>query len=134
MAISRLKNGDLAAFQADLYAKCALHETKHPWCRLNDIRELKDEYEHPERKNKVELEESSESSSTDSYFEELVEPDQLKGTKRRRSGNHEIYEARVMEKRHKRELGRFLPCFNILTCHRQACPSPSSRDRRFPAP
>lgn len=108
MAISRLKNGDLAAFQADLYAKCALHEPKHPWCRLNDIRELKDEYEHPERKNKAEVEESSESSSTDSYFEELVEPDALKGTKRRRGGIHEVYEARVMEKRHKREW-RILP-------------------------
>lgn len=106
MAISRLKNGDLTAFQADLYAKCALHEPKHPWCRLNDIKQLKDEYEHPERKNKVQVEESSESSSTDSYFEELVEPEGLKGTKRRRGGVHEVYEARVMEKRHKREWRR----------------------------
>jgi hypothetical protein len=103
MAISRLKNRDLASFQADLYAKCALHELKHPWCRLNDIRELKDEYEHPERKNRVQIIETSSSSSTDSYFEELVEPDEGRGTKRRRNGAHEVYEARIMEKRRKRE-------------------------------
>lgn len=109
MAISRLKNGDLATFQADLRAKVALHEPKHPWCRLADIREIKDEYEHPERKNQVEVEESSESSSTDSYFEELVEPDRPRGTKRR-NGAHEVYEARVMEKRRKRELE---PCFYV---------------------
>jgi hypothetical protein len=101
-AIARLKNGDLAAFQADLYAKVALHEPKHPWCRLTDIRELKDEYEHPERKNQVVTVESSEESSEDSYFEELVEPDQPRGGKKRRT-NHEIYEARVLEKRRKRK-------------------------------
>ncbi|KAH7559939.1 hypothetical protein J3E72DRAFT_272461 [Bipolaris maydis] len=106
MAISRLKKGDLATFQADLYAKCALHEPKHPWCRLNDIRELKDEYEHPERKNQVEVVEPSSSSSTDSYFEELVEPDEVKGAKRRRGGAHEVYEARVMKKRHKHKPAR----------------------------
>ncbi|KNG49192.1 hypothetical protein TW65_04173 [Stemphylium lycopersici] len=106
MAISRLKNGNLAIFQDDLRAKVALHEPKHPWCRLNDIREIKDEYEHPERKNNVEVEESSESSSTDSYFEELVEPDELKGRKRLRNGAHEVYEARVMEKRRKQKPNR----------------------------
>ncbi|KAI4951323.1 hypothetical protein J4E91_004032 [Alternaria rosae] len=99
-AISRLTNGNLAQFQADLRAKVALHEPKHPWARLADIRDIKDEYEHPERKNQIVIEESSEESSDDSYFEELVEPDQPKGAKRRR-GNHEIYEARVLEKRRK---------------------------------
>ncbi|KAI4619539.1 uncharacterized protein J4E87_007429 [Alternaria ethzedia] len=105
MSISRLTNGDLARFQADLRAKVALHEPKHPWARLADIRDIKDEYEHPERKNQVVIPESSEESSDDSYFEELVEPDQPKGAKRRR-GNHEIYEARVLEKRRKRAPNR----------------------------
>jgi hypothetical protein len=101
-AIARIKKGNLAEFQADLRAKVALHEPKHPWCRLADIKEIKKEYLHPELKNQVVEEESSEESSVDSYFEELVEPDQPKGTKKRRS-NQEIYEARVMEKRRKRK-------------------------------
>ncbi|KAF1829752.1 hypothetical protein BDW02DRAFT_509169 [Decorospora gaudefroyi] len=101
MAISRLKDGDLGVFQADLRAKVALHEPKHPWCRLGDIKELKDEYEHPGRKDQTIIEESSEESSTDSYFEELVEPEEFKGCKRHRGGNHEVYEARVIEKRKK---------------------------------
>jgi hypothetical protein len=101
-AISRLKNGNLEVFQADLRAKVALHEDKHPWARLNDIREIKLDYEHPERLIPVAKEESSEESSEDSYFEELVEPDNLRGSKKRR-GNHEIYEARIMEKRRKRK-------------------------------
>jgi hypothetical protein len=92
-AIARIKKGNLAEFQADLRAKVALHEPKHPWCRLADIKEIKKEYLHPELKNQVVEEESS---------EELVEPDQPKGTKKRRS-NQEIYEARVMEKRRKRK-------------------------------
>ncbi|KAG9196535.1 hypothetical protein G6011_01656 [Alternaria panax] len=99
-AISRLKNGNLDQFHVDLRAKVALHEPKHPWCRLADIKEIKLDYEHPERLNQVDKEESSDSSSEDSYFEELVEPDQPKGSKKRR-GNHEIYEARVLEKRRK---------------------------------
>jgi hypothetical protein len=102
MAISRLKNGNLAEFQADLRAKVALHEPKHPWARLSDIKEIKDEYENPGRKDATE-ESSSEESSLDSYFEELVEPDDPRGKKRRNTGNHEVYEARVMEKRKKRK-------------------------------
>jgi hypothetical protein len=100
-AISRLKNGNLDQFQVDLRAKVALHEPKHPWCRLADIKELKLDYEHPERLIQVDKkEESTEESSEDDYFEELVEPDQPKGSKKRR-GNHELYEARVVEKRRK---------------------------------
>ncbi|KAL1793180.1 hypothetical protein ACET3X_008162 [Alternaria dauci] len=104
-AISRIKNGNLEQFQADLRAKVALHEPKHPWCRLADIKELKLDYEHPERLTRIVEEESSEESSEDPYFEELVEPDQPKGAKKRR-GNHEIYEARVMQKRRKQPPAR----------------------------
>ncbi|KAB2100967.1 hypothetical protein AG0111_0g10850 [Alternaria gaisen] len=104
-AISRLKNGNLDQFQVDLRAKVALHEPKHPWCRLADIKELKLDYEHPERLIQVDKEESTEESSEDDYFEELVEPDQPKGSKKRRS-NHELYEARVVEKRRKKAPGR----------------------------
>jgi len=100
MAISRLKNGDLAVFQADLRAKVDLHEEKHPWARLSDIKELKDEYEHPNRPPPAEVE-SAATSSTDSYLEELHEPDLPSGMKRGRMRNHEIYEARVQES-HKR--------------------------------
>ncbi|CAE7201930.1 hypothetical protein CFE70_008346 [Pyrenophora teres f. teres 0-1] len=104
-AISRLNNGNLTEFQEILRGKVALHEPKHPWCRLADIKEIKDEYEHPEKKNKVVVEEEEESSSsTDSYFEELVEPDVPTGKKRTlNSGRHEVYEARVIEKRRKQK-------------------------------
>jgi hypothetical protein len=105
MAISRIKNGNLALFQADLRAKVDLHEEKHPWCRLSDIKELKDEYEHPNRPPPV-VEESTGTSSTDSYLEELHEPDLPPGMKRGRRGHHEIYEARVQES-HKRRKCRF---------------------------
>ncbi|KAL5121903.1 hypothetical protein ACEQ8H_000119 [Pleosporales sp. CAS-2024a] len=99
MAICRIKKGNLDVFQADLRAKVAKHEEKHPWCRLNDIREIKDEYEHPDRKPPP-VQEPSEESSTDSYLEELHEPDLPPGMKRGRS-RHEIYEARVQPKRRK---------------------------------
>lgn len=104
-AISRLNNGNLAEFQEFLRGKVALHEPKHPWARLADIKELKDEYEHPERRNKVpDVEEEQSSSSTDSYFEELVEPDMPRGKKRPlNTGRHEVYEARIMEKYRKRK-------------------------------
>jgi hypothetical protein len=105
MAISRLKSGDLDAFQADLRAKVALHEPKHPWCRLGDIKELKDEYENPNRPQIV-TEESSGTSSTDSYLEELHEPDLPRGMKRGRKRNHEVYEARIQES-HKRRKCKF---------------------------
>ncbi|RMZ74144.1 hypothetical protein GMOD_00005003 [Pyrenophora seminiperda CCB06] len=104
-AISRLNHGNLVEFHEILRGKVALHEPKHPWCRLADIKAIKDEYEHPEKKNKVVVVEEESSSSTDSYFEELVEPDMPRGKKRAfNSGRHEIYEARVMEKRRKRKL------------------------------
>lgn len=118
MAISRMKNGDLALFQADLRAKVALHEPKHPWCRLADIKEIKDEYEHPNRQQEV-AEESSDTTSTDSYLEELHEPDLPKGMKRGRR-NHEIYEARVQEshKRRKCKSHQSYECDPCLTCDR----------------
>lgn len=105
MAISRMKTGNLAEFQADLRSKVALHEAKHPWCRLADIKELKDEYEHPDRKAEVNPEEQySSEDSYDSYFEELVEPEEPKGQKRgRKPRNHEVYEARVQESTKRRK-------------------------------
>lgn len=103
MAISRLKKGDLNIFQTDLRAKVVAHEEKHPWCRLSDIKELKDEYEHPNRPKVVEPE-SSGTSSTDSYLEELHEPDLPPGIKRGR--RHEVYEARVQPS-HKRRKCKF---------------------------
>jgi hypothetical protein len=113
MAISRLKNGDLDLFQEDLRAKVALHEPKHPWCRLQDIKELKDEYLHPNRPKAV-AEESSGTSSTDSYLEELHEPDLPPGSKRARQRNHEIYETRVQHKHRKRKSEQILPKRYIL--------------------
>jgi len=105
MAISRLINGNIAVFHADLRAKVALHEPKHPWCRLADIKEIKDEYVHPELKNKKPVqEEESSGSSTDSYLEELVEPDDPRGSRRgKKARNHEMYEARVQEPRKRRK-------------------------------
>lgn len=103
MAISRLKNGNLNEFQDDLRAKVELHEPKHPWCRLGDIKDIKDEYEHPGRKAALDLQQqqvSDSGSSTDSYFEELVEPELPRGSKRRRG---ELYEARIQESTKKRK-------------------------------
>lgn len=94
MAIARVKKGDLDCFYDDLRAKIETHEDKHPWCRLSDIRQIRDEYEHPNRK-KPQAEDSSDTSSTDSFLEELVEPDLAPGEKRKRG--HEIYEARVQQ-------------------------------------
>ena len=128
MAISRLKNGDLAFFQTDLRAKVAQHEPKHPWARLGDIKELKDEYLHPDRPKVVE-EESSGTSSTDSYLEELHEPELPRGMKR---GRHEVYEARVQEshKRKKCKYSNLNPPHVLLTPYRWIPrSSPSLRGR-----
>lgn len=105
MAISRMKDGNLAEFQHDLRAKVNLHEPKHPWCRLADIKELKDEYENPGRNGEVNSQDQySSEDSYDSYFEELVEPEEPKGTKRRRKRcDHEVYEARVRESAKRRK-------------------------------
>lgn len=105
MSISRMTSGSLAKFQADLRAKVALHEPKHPWARLSDIKEIKDEYLHPNRP-KAPVETASDTSSTDSYLEELHEPEFPKGS-RSRKRNHEIYEARVQPS-HKRRKCKFV--------------------------
>ncbi|KAF2645753.1 hypothetical protein P280DRAFT_513640 [Massarina eburnea CBS 473.64] len=98
-SIARLLKGDLATFQADLRGKVAKHEEKHPWCKLADVKELKKKYQNPDMKSEDEKFEeepvSDEGAESDSYFEELVEPDLPKG-KRRHQG-HEMYEARAME-------------------------------------
>lgn len=123
MAISRLKHGDLDTFQADLRGKVALHEPKHPWCRLADIRELKDEYEHPERKNVPKVEESSsEADSIDSYFEELIEPDEFTRSRSKGNSRHEIYEARVARPR-KSKFGSIPSRTHLLTQSSQGCAS-----------
>lgn len=92
-SIARLNGGDLQGFHARLRAKVDTHEAKHPWCRLSDIKEIKDEYEHPNRPQPQPARESS-VSSLDSYLEELHEPELPKGKKRGRR-DHEIYETRV---------------------------------------
>lgn len=102
-SIARLNGGDLDEFQARLRAKVDLHEAKHPWCRLADIKELKDEYEHPDRPE-PQLEAESSASSIDSYLEELHEPDLPKGTKRGLKRNHEVYETRLQLPRKRRFL------------------------------
>jgi hypothetical protein len=132
MAIARLKQGDLDAFQADLRAKVDLHEEKHPWCRLSDIKELKEHYQNPNKPAPVEIE-SSDTSSTDSYLEELHEPDLPSGRKRKGARNHEIYEARVQES-HKRRKCKYRNFIHVtqLTCHRRSQrPSPPLRIRRL---
>ncbi|KAF2854760.1 hypothetical protein T440DRAFT_464904 [Plenodomus tracheiphilus IPT5] len=104
--IARLTGGDLQKFHEELYEKVALHEESHPWCRLADIKEIKLDCENPGRKeamaNPVQV--ISEDSSTDSYLEELVEPDMPRGSSKR--SRHEVYEARVQESSKRRKKAR----------------------------
>lgn len=100
-SIARLNGGDVDEFHSRLRAKVQLHEPKHPWCRLADIKELKDEYENPNRLPPQPKPESS-VSSVDSYLEELHEPDMPRGTKRK--GVNEVYEARVQAPRRRKSL------------------------------
>lgn len=93
-SIARLNGGSLNEFHERLRAKVQSHADKHPWCRLADIKEIRADYENPERLEPQSASESS-VSSVDSYLEELHEPDLPKGTKRMRKGNHEIYETRI---------------------------------------
>jgi len=109
--IARLTNGDLAKFQIDLREKVALHEDKHPWARLADIKEIRLDYENPGRKERLAnpAPASSDGSSTDSYFEELVEPDHPRGSKRK-AGRHEVYEARIQKSfKHRKSKPDFQP-------------------------
>ena len=103
-SIARLNGGNLEEFQARLRAKVEKHEAKHPWCRLLDIKELKDEYEHPDRPEPQSGSESS-ISSIDSYLEELHEPELPKGTKRGRKRNREVYETRLQFPRKRKLFG-----------------------------
>ncbi|KAJ4983728.1 hypothetical protein SVAN01_10763 [Stagonosporopsis vannaccii] len=93
-SIARLNGGDLHDFHNRLRAKVSEHEPKHPWCRLADIKEIKYEYDHPNR-SEPQPEVDSSISSIDSYLEELHEPDLPKGTKGGRKRNHEFYETRL---------------------------------------
>lgn len=124
-AIARLKGGNLALFHSDLRAKVAKHEDKHPWARLNDIREIKDDYEHPNRPPPV-VEEDPGTSSTDSYLEELHEPDLPPSMKAGRKRHHEIYEARVQPKRRKGKHMRM----NIIVPVTDNCSGPPPPQRR----
>jgi len=132
MAIARLKEGNLAVFQADLRAKVDLHEEKHPWCRLSDIKEIKEHYQNPNKPAPVE-EESAATSSTDSYFEELHEPDLPSGRKRKGARNHEVYEARVVPSGKERKCKcneSLINCVANLT-RRHSRSSPPCRVGRF---
>ncbi|KAH6612732.1 hypothetical protein C7974DRAFT_84508 [Boeremia exigua] len=93
-SIARLNGGNLDEFHFRLRAKIDKHRDKHPWCRLADIKEIKDEYEHPDRPE-PESEAESLVSSIDSYLEELHEPVLPKGSLRGHKRNHEVYEARL---------------------------------------
>ncbi|KZM23041.1 uncharacterized protein EKO05_0008171 [Ascochyta rabiei] len=104
-SITRLNGGNLEEFQARLRAKVDKHEANHPWCRLSDVKELKAEYEHPDRP-KPPSDCESYVSSIDSYLEELHEPDLPKGVKRDRKRNHEIYETRLQLPRKQGRLRR----------------------------
>jgi hypothetical protein len=98
ISISRIKQGKLEEFQADLRKKVENHEPEHPWAKLADIKELKQQYEAPERTLPSDelLPPEEESSSESSYYEELVEPEQSGPNKRgRRSGDH--FEARKVK-------------------------------------
>ncbi|KAH7132011.1 hypothetical protein B0J11DRAFT_480937 [Dendryphion nanum] len=99
VTISRFKQGKLEEFQADLRAKVAIHELGHPWIRLADIKEIKKMYEAPEALvEEPEPEEELESSSDDSYFQELVViPEDAK--KRGRRSNRDRLEARPLSER-----------------------------------
>ncbi|KAI8935812.1 hypothetical protein NX059_007329 [Plenodomus lindquistii] len=104
--IQRLSNWDLATFHRELYEKVAKHDEKHPWARLTDIKELRLDVENPGRKERLAnpVQVISEDSSTDSYFEELVEPDMPRGASKR--GRHEVYEARIQESSKRRKKAR----------------------------
>ncbi|KAF2876537.1 hypothetical protein BDV95DRAFT_229095 [Massariosphaeria phaeospora] len=97
MSITRLKSGNLDEFQADLRTSVSKHDPKHPWCRLADIKDLKEKYEHPNRATEnAEDYSSDQSSSDDSYFEELVE--EPRGGRKRGRRGQEVYEARPIQK------------------------------------
>jgi hypothetical protein len=108
LTISRFKKGKFDEFQAELQEKIDEHDD-HPWAKLQDIKDIKEKYT-PSKKLKTDTSfirkpenSSGESSSDDSYFEELVEIEDEPGSKRRRtlksSREKERYESRRQEKR-----------------------------------
>lgn len=114
VTISRIKKGKLDEFQADLREKVRSHEKIHPWARLADIKEIKEHYQAPELPAVVAdpqgdaalfTDGSSSYSSSDSYFEELVETERS-GSKKRsrhphggRRSKQELYETRRQKSR-----------------------------------
>ncbi|KAF2280928.1 uncharacterized protein EI97DRAFT_14109 [Westerdykella ornata] len=100
ISISRMKKGKLEEFQRDLREKVEAHEDGHQWARLADIKEVKLDYEHPERKNPPPVEESEEVESENSYYE-LVETDQPR--RGRNHGDAPMFEARPVAKKRKRK-------------------------------
>jgi hypothetical protein len=105
VTISRLNSGNLTEFQEKLRAKIVTHDDDHPWCRLADIKEIREDYEAPPPRagEKIEVSSSDDSTSGDSYFEELAEPDRVPGKKGRKPRNHEVYEARPQKQPKKRK-------------------------------
>lgn len=96
ISISRIKKNKLDEFQADLRKKVEDHEDDHPWARLADIKELKQQYEHPERElPSADVQPPEESSSESSYYEELVEPEESSTKKRGRTDDR--FEARKVK-------------------------------------
>jgi ATP-dependent exoDNAse (exonuclease V) beta subunit len=120
-AIARLNKGNLSEFHARLRAKVDKHEVKHPWCRLSDIKELKDEYENPNRPAPQPDYESS-ASSIDSYLEELHEPELPRGAKNGRKRNHEMYETRLQLPRKREFFGPVGTCVHLIF-YRRSPPS-----------
>ncbi|CAI6341664.1 unnamed protein product [Periconia digitata] len=104
-AIARLTKGDIPRLQADLRRKVEKHADNHPWCRLQDIKDLKKKYMSPDVPSEEEPDPeeyvTEYASSPDSYFEELVEQEVPKGMRRPR--NHEAYEVRPQPSQKKRE-------------------------------
>jgi hypothetical protein len=98
VTISRIKQGKLEEFQTDLRNKVQQHDSKHPWAKLADIKDLRYEYETPgKRKEKTTSLEKilvvSSDSSDDSYFEELLEKESVWPKKRCRKPKNEYHDA-----------------------------------------
>jgi hypothetical protein len=94
VSISRATQGNLEKFQADLRKKVEEHWEEHEWARLADVKELKDEYENPDKKNQPPPIKQEEAESESSYHEELVETENWRKTKRHAN---EQFEARKVK-------------------------------------
>jgi hypothetical protein len=114
VTISRIKKGQLAEFHDDLGTKVENHdphEKPHPWARLADIKDLKEDYEHPGRRQEkldaLAAVPIYEESSTDESYYELVEREEVGPKKRGRppgsTRDRERYEPRHQKVKVKRK-------------------------------